>query len=44
VLEAVDYLRSIGATQMITTPVNYIFQQESPTYADLLRRLTGDPS
>ena len=40
VLEAVDFLRSIGATQMITTPVNYIFQRESATYADLLRRLT----
>ncbi len=41
-LTAVDYLRSIGGTQTIVSPIRYIFPQESPTFRDLARNLKGE--
>jgi ATP phosphoribosyltransferase len=38
-LQAVEYLRAIGGTQSIVTPVRYIFHEESSTYAAMLRDL-----
>jgi ATP phosphoribosyltransferase len=38
-LPAVEYLRTIGGTQSIVTPVRYIFHEESSTYAAMLREL-----
>jgi ATP phosphoribosyltransferase len=38
-LQAVEYLRTIGGTQTIVTPVRYIFHEESSTYAAMLREL-----
>lgn len=38
-LEAVEYLRSVGGSQIVVTPVNYVFMSESPTYRALLERL-----
>ncbi len=39
VLEVVQHLRSIGASQIVVTPINYIYQQESPSFATLLKQL-----
>lgn len=38
-LAAVEHLRSIGGRQTIVTPVNYIFLENSPTYARLQQQL-----
>lgn len=38
-LQAVEYLRSIGGTETIVTPVRYVFYEESPTFRSLLTRL-----
>lgn len=38
-LPAVEYLRSIGGTQVIASPVRYVFMESSPTYTKLLERL-----
>ena len=38
-LDAVDYLRSIGATQVIVSPVRHVFMEISPYYAKLLEEL-----
>lgn len=38
-LEAVDYLRSIGGMQVVVSPVHYVFMGQSPTYTSLLRYL-----
>jgi ATP phosphoribosyltransferase len=38
-LQAVEHLRSIGGTQIVTTPVRYLFLDTSPSYANLLERL-----
>jgi ATP phosphoribosyltransferase len=38
-MQAVEYLRSIGGTQIITTPVRYIFLEQSPTFEALLKVL-----
>jgi len=39
ILQAVEYLRSIGGSQIITTPVHYVFLEESPTFNALLNQL-----
>jgi ATP phosphoribosyltransferase len=39
VLQAVEFLRSIGGQHIITTPVNYVFMQESPTFTRLAQQL-----
>ncbi len=39
-LPAVEYLRSIGGTQVIATPVRYVFMESSATYTKLLERLS----
>jgi ATP phosphoribosyltransferase len=38
-LEAVEYLRSIGGRQVIVVPVRYVFLENSPTYIRLLEML-----
>lgn len=38
-LPAVEYLRSIGATQVIAAPVRYLFSETSPTYTRLCTQL-----
>lgn len=38
-LRAVEYLRSLGGTQVVVTPVRYVFFESSPTYARLLQML-----
>ena len=38
-LSAVEYIRSIGGQQLIVTPVQYIFLDQSPTYQRLLEQL-----
>jgi ATP phosphoribosyltransferase len=38
-LPAVEYLRSIGATQVIAAPVRYLFLEHSPTFARLCAQL-----
>jgi ATP phosphoribosyltransferase len=38
-LQAVNYLRSIGATQITATPLRYVFMEDSATYMKLLERL-----
>jgi ATP phosphoribosyltransferase len=38
-LQSVEYLRSIGGSQTIVTPVRYIFHEESSTYTAMLREL-----
>lgn len=38
-MPAIEYLRDIGSTQIVTAPVNYVFLQESPTYIRLLDAL-----
>ena len=39
ILEAVQHLRTIGASQIVVTPIDYIYQQESPSFASLLKQL-----
>lgn len=41
-LEAVEYLRSIGGTQTIVSPVRYIFLEYSPTFARLVEQLAAN--
>ncbi|NWG15160.1 MAG: ATP phosphoribosyltransferase [Chloroflexi bacterium] len=38
-LEAVEYMRTIGGTQTVVTPVRYVFMEQSPTFARLLETL-----
>ncbi len=38
-MEAVEHLRSIGGSQIITTPVRYVFLENSPTFTHLLAQL-----
>ncbi len=38
-LAAVEYLRSIGGTQVTATPLRYVFMEESPSYARLVKSL-----
>ena len=38
-IPAVNYLRSIGGTHIVTSPVHYIYRQESSTYNSLLEKL-----
>lgn len=38
-LDAVRHLREIGSSQVIVSPVNFVFQQESASYARLLELL-----
>ncbi|PJF26263.1 MAG: ATP phosphoribosyltransferase, partial [Phototrophicales bacterium] len=38
-LSAVEYLRSIGATQVIVVPVRYLFLENSPSFARLCAQL-----
>lgn len=38
-LPAVEYVRSIGGTQTIVTPVRYVFMEQSPTFTRLIGRL-----
>ncbi len=39
-LQAVEHLRAIGGTHTIAVPVRYVFMEESPTYANLLKQLS----
>lgn len=39
ILKAVEHLRAIGAAQIVTTPVSYVFMESSPTFEALMRRL-----
>ncbi len=41
-LRAVEYLRSLGGSQVVVTPVRYVFFDASPTYARLLQALGLD--
>lgn len=38
-LAAVNHLRQIGSSQVVVSPVNFVFQQQSPSYASLLEVL-----
>ncbi len=38
-LAAVEYLRTIGGSQIVVQPVNYVFFEESPTYKALIEAL-----
>lgn len=38
-LDAVEYLRTIGATDIISIPVKYVFESESQTFNRLLKQL-----
>ena len=38
-LKSVEYLRTIGGTQTIVTPVRYVFLENSPTFTHLLELL-----
>jgi ATP phosphoribosyltransferase len=38
-LKAVEHLRSVGGKQIVAIPVNYVFQQESPTFVRLLEMI-----
>jgi ATP phosphoribosyltransferase len=40
-LEAVQYLRTIGATHVITIPVKYVFSDHTPSYQRLTALLDG---
>lgn len=40
-LNAVEYLRSIGGAQVTVQPLRYVFMQESPSYKRLLQTLEG---
>lgn len=39
ILESVRHLRAIGGTQIVVTPVHYVFLEESPTYKRLMEQL-----
>ncbi len=39
-LEAVEYIRTIGGSQTIVSPVRYIFLEKSPTFARLIAALS----
>ena len=39
-LEAVEYLRAIGSTQIVVVPVNNVFLKDSPTFARLIGQLS----
>src|SRR5690606_33987453 len=39
VLHAVEYLRSIGASQMSTVPLRYAFLENAPTFTRLVKQL-----
>lgn len=41
VLAAVNYLRSVGSSQVIVSPVNFVFQSESSHFARLKRLLAN---
>ncbi len=38
-LQGVEHLRAIGGTQTIVTPARYVFLENSPTFAHLLKQL-----
>lgn len=38
-LQAVEYLRGIGGTQVTATPLRYVFMENSPTFTRLLEQL-----
>jgi ATP phosphoribosyltransferase len=38
-LAAVNHLRQIGSSQVVVSPVNFVFQQQSPSYVSLLEVL-----
>lgn len=38
-MQAVTHLREIGASHVITTPVRYVFLEESPTFRDFLAEI-----
>jgi len=38
-VEAVEHLRALGATQAAATPVRYVFLETSPTFARLCEQL-----
>lgn len=38
-LKAVEFLRTIGGTQVIVSPVRYVFLEEAPTFAKLVQNL-----
>lgn len=38
-LEAVRHLRSIGGSQIVVTPVRYLFLEESPSFLKLMQKL-----
>ncbi len=38
-LRSVEYLRTVGGTQTIVTPVRYVFLENSPTFTRLLEQL-----
>ncbi|MCA9912009.1 MAG: ATP phosphoribosyltransferase, partial [Anaerolineae bacterium] len=38
-LQAVEHLRAIGGTQVIASPVRYVFMENSPTFAQLTQTL-----
>ncbi|MCB0279656.1 MAG: ATP phosphoribosyltransferase [Anaerolineae bacterium] len=38
-LSAIEYVRSIGGTQTIASPVRYVFLEESPSYQNLVKAL-----
>lgn len=40
-LKAVEHLRTIGGTQVIVSPVRYVFMEDSPTFARLLTILNN---
>ena len=39
IMKAVEHLRSIGGRQIITTPVEYVFFEESSTFVNLVEQL-----
>jgi ATP phosphoribosyltransferase-like protein len=41
-LQGVDVLRSLGATDVIVTPVRYLFMDHSPTYKHLCEALSSE--
>lgn len=41
-LRAVEYLRAIGGTQVIVSPVRFVFMKKSDTFADLCQKLEID--
>ncbi len=43
-LNAVEHIRSIGGTQIIVSPVRYVFLEKSPTFTHLLGILHGTES